>query len=136
MADFTNTVSNAVPGLGTPSQRKSSFDNNQAAGSALYVLTFAPGIRKGVARVRTKGSITVPPTSPTSGVTTTSAKITCTDGTSAAVIMAEMGGIGIANEAIDLIQPFNIEAAATIFTLTLVTAAGAVFVDFEVSGGG
>lgn len=136
MSDFTNTVSTVVPGFGTPSQRQASIDNNQAAGSSNYTLTFSPGIRKGMARLRTKGSITVPPTAPTTGVTTTSLVVTASNGLVTYIINTDLGGIGTANQTLDRLMPFNLDISATSFVATLVTTAGAVFVDFEVSGGG
>lgn len=136
MADFTNTVSTAVPGLGTPSQRKSSIDNSQAAGTGTYTLTFSPGIRKGMARVRTKGSVASPPVAPTTGVTTTSLVITASDGFNTNVVTAMMGGIGTANQTLDVLAPFNLDLAATTLTATLITAGGQVYVDVEASGGG
>ena len=135
MADFANTVSTAVPGLGTPSQRQVSFDNSLASGAGTYTVTFTPGIRKGMARVRTKGSITSPPAAPTTGVTTTSVVVSAVTAAGTYVLEAAMGGIGTANQMIDMIAPFNLDVPATTFTAAVTTAAGQVYVDFEVSGG-
>ena len=135
MSDYTNSVSSILPGMGSPAQRLSSVDNNQAAGTSTYTLTFAPGVRRGWARVRTKGSVAVPPTQPATGVTTTSLSLTASDGTRTYVLEFMGGGIGTANQALDTLIPFNLDITATTFVLSLTTAVGAVFVDYEISGG-
>lgn len=136
MADFSNSITTALPGFGTPSQRRTSIDNNLAAGTGTYTLNFSPGIRKGMIRVRTKGTVADPPTAPTTGVTTTSLVITASDGFSTFVILADMGGIAAANQMLDRVAPFNLDIAATIVTATIITAGGQVYVDVEGSGGG
>lgn len=136
MADFTNTISNAVPGLGTPSQRQVQADRNQAAGTGVSQLAFSPGIRKGIARVRLKGSVGVPPSPPTTGVVVTSFNIAATDGTGNYVITNQLGPLTIANQMLDMMFPFNLDIVATAVNLTITTTGGAAFIDFEVSGGG
>lgn len=136
MSDYTNSVATILPGMGSPSQRQVSFDNNQAAGSATYTLTFAaPGIRKGYARLRTKGSTASPPAAPSTGVTTTSMVVTATGGSTTYVLEAMMGGIGTANQMLDTLIPFNLDINATTIAVTIVTAVGQVYVDFEAAGG-
>jgi hypothetical protein len=135
MSDFTDTVSCILPGFGSPAQRLSTFDNVQTAGTSTYTLTFAPGLRRGYMRFRTKGSTATPPAQPTTGVTTTSFKVTASDGTRTYIISGAVGGVGAANETFDYIKSFNLDIVATTFVLTLITAVGNVDVDFEVSGG-
>ena len=135
MSDFSNTVSTILPGFGSPAQRQSSVDNNQAAGTSTYTLTFSPGVRRGYTRWRTKGSTANPPTQSATGVTTTSYLITASDGTRTYNVAGRVGTIGAANANFDVIEPFNLDIVATTFVLTLITAVGAVYVDFEVSGG-
>lgn len=135
MSDFTNTVATIAPGMGSPSQRLTSLDNNFAAGTNTMTLTPSPGMRKGWIRIRTKGSAAVPPTQSATGVTTTSLVVTASDGTRTYVLEALLGGIGTANQNFDKLIPFNLDIVATTFVATLVTAVGAVFADMELVGG-
>lgn len=137
MADYTNSVATIMPGMGSGSFRVTSLDNNQAAGTSTYTLNTPSGFqnRCGKVRVRTKGSTANPPAQSATGVTTTSLVITVTDGTRTYVIFTSVGGIGTANQNLDITTEYNVDILVTSLVATLITAVGAVFVDVEWVGG-
>ena len=135
MSDFANSDTTIMPGFGSPAQRQYSADNNQSAGTSSYTLTFSPGVRRGYARLRTKGSTAVPPTQSATGVVTTSLKVTASDGTRTYTLRNYPASLGAANENLDITIPFNLDIVAVTFVFTLVTTTAAVYVDVEVVAG-